>query len=198
VLRAPLSVATVAAALTLAACSTDGRVLAPAGPDQTLSIKETTTTTTVVSIPTDPNFLVSGEWDENGVLDARHACEGDGSSPPLSWSGVPAGAQELALVAVDQTAANTVHWVLAGIVPTLAAVSEAVPPPGALSPTNAFGSFGWEPPCPPAGQPHTYVFSVYALTVTSGIDETTTLQAALDTINASAFAVATTSASLTR
>src|SRR3989344_3700598 len=48
---------------------------------------------------------------ENGTsLPARFTCDGENMSPPLSWSGVPAGAKSLALIMDDPDAGRT-GWV---------------------------------------------------------------------------------------
>jgi Raf kinase inhibitor-like YbhB/YbcL family protein len=190
--------ATSVLAVALAACSSDGRTLAPAGPDQTGSIINTTTTTIPISVPPSDGFVLLGEWDENGALDPSRTCDGVGTSPPLQWDGIPSGTQELALIAIDQTANGNIHWIMAGIPPGITSLAEEETPPNAVAIANAFGSLGWEAPCPPSGEPHTYVFNLYALGSPSELGGDATLQLAQDTILQRAFALASASAVLTR
>ena len=56
---------------------------------------------------------------DGASIPPRYTCEGDDVSPPLAWSGVPAGAKALALVVDDPDAPDPVHpkttwvhWVL--------------------------------------------------------------------------------------
>ena len=46
----------------------------------------------------------SAAFQPGGEIPARHTCEGEDLSPPLAWSGVPAGAKGLALVVDDPDA----------------------------------------------------------------------------------------------
>ena len=45
--------------------------------------------------------IVSPAFTDRGDIPARFTCEGDDTSPPLSWSGVPREARSLALVVDD-------------------------------------------------------------------------------------------------
>ena len=57
---------------------------------------------------------------EDGRLPVRFSADGDGGSPPIRWSGVPAGTRELAIlmqaVKSDGTPVFT-HWVAWGVDP---------------------------------------------------------------------------------
>jgi Raf kinase inhibitor-like YbhB/YbcL family protein len=95
-----------------------------------------------------------------------YSANGAGVSPPLSWSGVPAGTRSFALIAHDPDAPLTsgfTHWVLYGIP---AGVRE-IPEGGGteyVPGCNGMGQPGWAPAAPPAGhQTHYYYFHLYAL-----------------------------------
>ncbi|HEV2392844.1 MAG TPA: YbhB/YbcL family Raf kinase inhibitor-like protein, partial [Verrucomicrobiae bacterium] len=45
--------------------------------------------------------LTSAEFTEGEAIPVKYTCEGKNVSPPLAWSGVPAGARSLALIADD-------------------------------------------------------------------------------------------------
>ena len=80
-------------------------------------------------------------------IPARHTCDGFNSSPPLAWSGVPAGTKSLALIVDDPDAPDPaapkktwVHWVLYNIPPDANGLPEGVAakdlPSGTLQGTN--------------------------------------------------------------
>ena len=107
-------------------------------------------------------------------------------SPALSWSNVPPDTQSLALVCVD-TDADFVHWVIHNIPATATGLPEGVPSDaeledGSLQGTSDYGELGYGGPCPPPGETHTYVFTLYALDtmldVPAGADADAVLQAA--------------------
>jgi Raf kinase inhibitor-like YbhB/YbcL family protein len=108
-------------------------------------------------------------------------------SPPLTYSGIPAGAVELALTVVDHDAGGFVHWFVTGINPAVHAFPVGAAPEGAVELVNATGAPGWSPPCPPKGAaPHRYVFTLYALGLPSGITAATPIDAAMTTLSADA------------
>ena len=99
----------------------------------------------------------------------ENTCFAENMSPPLSWSGVPAGAVSLALIADEPedrvsalghyTAAlsgSAVHWVLYNIPVDQTGLAEGIPtstsvlPDGSLQGTNGFETIGYNGPCPPA------------------------------------------------
>ncbi len=120
----------------------------------------------------------SAAFTEGAEIPARHTCEGEDLSPPLAWSGVPAGARSLALVvddpdAPDPAAPRTVwvHWVLYDLPPSAAGLPEGVArtalPPGTREGVNDWKRTGWGGPCPPIGR-HRYFFRLYALDAALG------------------------------
>jgi Raf kinase inhibitor-like YbhB/YbcL family protein len=148
------------------------------------SAPSSTTTTTSASPATTPSpsggagltgsgfALSSPAFAAGGSIPSQYTCDGEDVSPPLQWSGVPAGTKELVLVIRDPGAARGtfVHWALAGIRPSTTGfpaggvVGQVVPG------RNSFGKLGYGGPCPPAGdQPHHYVFTLSALANPSGL-----------------------------
>jgi Raf kinase inhibitor-like YbhB/YbcL family protein len=109
--------------------------------------------------------LNSGAFEAGGQIPQRHSCEGEDTSPPLTWSGVPAGTASLALIVDDPDAPVAepfVHWLAWGIDPASGGLEEgeSVPSEGASS----FGDVGYRGPCPPPGHgPHRYFFRLHAL-----------------------------------
>jgi Raf kinase inhibitor-like YbhB/YbcL family protein len=103
-----------------------------------------------------------------------HRPEGADVSPPLSWSGLPESARELALICEDPDAPQAepfVHWVIYRIPASSPGLPEGVAkderpgnPEGMLQGTNSFDELGWSGPLPPVGHgTHHYHFRLYAL-----------------------------------
>lgn len=102
--------------------------------------------------------------------------DGRNVSPPLTWTNVPAGTREFALILEDPDAGNPppyVHWIIYKIPGTAKGLPEnipidpAAPMPteiaGALQGVNGFRRNVYRGPAPPPGRPHHYHFIVYAL-----------------------------------
>jgi Raf kinase inhibitor-like YbhB/YbcL family protein len=116
--------------------------------------------------------VTSPAFHDGGSIPKRFTCDGEDVSPPLRWSGVPAGARELALVVEDQDADRFVHWTVLDIPPKLAGIAVGRVPAGAVETENSFGKRGWGGPCPPEGEgPHRYVFALYATDAPLGLGE---------------------------
>lgn len=150
-----------------------------------------TTTTTVAPTgapeTTPPAALaIVAPWVDGATIPDRHTCRGDGLSPPLSWSGVPLGTVELALSVVDLDAGQSSNWIVYGIGAASIGAAEAVVPDGAFEWPNSSGAPAWVPPCPPDGQTHRYVFTLYALNQQLEVADdagTTEVLSALDAIS---------------
>jgi Raf kinase inhibitor-like YbhB/YbcL family protein len=107
--------------------------------------------------------LSSPAFDNGGTIPDRFTCSGEGVSPPLRWTGVPAKARELELLFEDPDADRFVHWTLLAIPPKTRGLAEGRAPAGSVETENGFGDRGWGGPCPPEGKdPHRYVFTLYA------------------------------------
>jgi Raf kinase inhibitor-like YbhB/YbcL family protein len=166
-------------ALSAAACGDDGRALRDPAPDQTTTSAAPTTSSTGDSAgsvlgdgstsSTEPMRLSSPAFADGADIPADYTCRGADRSLPLSWTGVPAGTVELAVVMrdIDPEAEGFVHWVVAGMAPTVGGLAEATTPPG-VEAENDFGRPGWAGPCPPSGT-HDYEIRLYALAEPSGV-----------------------------
>ena len=112
----------------------------------------------------------SSSFAEGSTIPTRYTCDGDDDSPELSWSGVPSGAKELALVVDDPKAGHYVHWTVVGIPPTVTGAAEDEEPEGGTELPNSAGDDDWMGPCPPEGDGvHDYLFAVYALDAPLGL-----------------------------
>jgi Raf kinase inhibitor-like YbhB/YbcL family protein len=111
--------------------------------------------------------LRSPDFVEGGSIPSRFTCDGENISPALTWSGVPAGTQSLALVCEDPDASRGtwVHWIVTNIPVSTSRILTGGPvPKGAIEIKTDFGKPGYGGPCPPSGR-HRYYFKLYALNV---------------------------------
>ena len=104
---------------------------------------------------------------------APGAAPGEGTSPALSWSNVPAGTQSFFLhmhdleVSRNKTTDDQAHWVVWNIPASVTSLSEGQPK-GAKLPNGAFqhsatGQVYRGPGAPANGPMHHYMFEIYAL-----------------------------------
>lgn len=119
-----------------------------------------------------PMTLASSAFSHEGDIPSRHTCDGAELSPPLTFSGVPAGTQSLVVVCDDPDAPGGVwdHWVLYNLSPGTPGLPEGLPDgatyaDGSLAGKNSWGRHGYGGPCPPHGA-HRYFFTLYALDAT--------------------------------
>ena len=108
--------------------------------------------------------LTSESFEQGEPIPERHTCSGEGTSPPLAWSGVPDDAGALALIVHDPDApsGDFVHWLAWNIDPADGGIEEGTAAPAEGS--NGFGQPAYGGPCPPPGHgPHRYFFRLYAL-----------------------------------
>lgn len=125
------------------------------------------------SAPPSSELRISSTAFEGGAaVPERYTCNGEGVSPPLSWSGVPDGADELALIVDDPDApgGTFTHWIMWGIDASSIGVTEGEVPAGAIQGKNDFGDTAYGGPCPPSGT-HRYRFEILALSGTPGLAE---------------------------
>jgi Raf kinase inhibitor-like YbhB/YbcL family protein len=117
--------------------------------------------------------ITSTAFAPGAAIPADYTCEGKDISPPLVWSGVPAGTKSFALIVDDPDAPDPaapmmtwVHWVLYDIPPTASSLPEAVQssalPSGTREGVNDWDRTGYGGPCPPIGR-HRYYHKLYAL-----------------------------------
>jgi Raf kinase inhibitor-like YbhB/YbcL family protein len=131
--------------------------------------------------------LTTTAFPAGGPIPARYTCDGEDRSPPLAWSGAPAGTAAFALIVDDPDAPRGVftHWVLYNLPADAGELPEGVPATerlanGALQGVNDFGRVGYSGPCPPPGPAHRYRFTLYALDTALRLGPRATKQAALD------------------
>ena len=122
-------------------------------------------------------------------IPAVYTCAGSNVSPPLSWTGVPEGAREVALVVDDPDAprGTYTHWILFGLPPSTESLAEGSLPANAKQARNSNGQASYTGPCPPSGTHH-YRFTVYAFEEPLDLADGTDTDEALTTISREAIA----------
>ena len=121
------------------------------------------------------NFtLTSPQLTDGGLLPADLKCArdgGDGVTPPLQWTYVPAGTKSLALImhhypraTREGVDAPSQYWVLWNIPADTRALPRGNPASiGDEGADKDEQSTGYTPPCSPPGQKHKYIITLYAL-----------------------------------
>ena len=106
--------------------------------------------------------LMSRAFGPNEHIPIKYTCESENVSPHLSWKNAPENTKSFALICEDPDAPRAepfVHWVIFNIPPAEDHLRERVGIQGGTS-ADTVGYYG---PCPPAGKPHRYIFTLYAL-----------------------------------
>ncbi len=119
---------------------------------------------------------------DHGPLPALYTADGEGVSPPLQWTGVPASATSVVLI-VEDADSPTPHPLVHAIAVALP-VGDGTLRQGALNDDadapeevrlgrNSYLRHGWLPPDPPPGHgKHRYAFQVFALAGDTKLPET--------------------------
>jgi len=117
--------------------------------------------------------LESSAFEDGGSIPPRFTADGEGVSPPLSWSGAPSSAKAYVLLVEDPDAPSPeplVHLLVWDLPPDLETLPEgqfASPRHAGLDEAlgkNSYLRAAWLPPDPPTGHgPHLYAFQIYAL-----------------------------------
>ena len=118
--------------------------------------------------------ISSSDFRGGASIPSRFTCDGENTSPPLSWSGVPAGTQSLVMLMDDpdipqvfkeQRGIDTFdHWTLFNISPAITGI--AASSTAGVAGANGAGKNAYTGPCPPPQyepSEHRYFFRLYAL-----------------------------------
>jgi len=121
-----------------------------------------------------PFRLSSPAFKSGGRIPARYCCDAEDLSPPLAWTGAPAGRRSFALLCDDPDApvGTWHHWALFNLAASVDHLDEAYPATDRLVASrqaiNDFGRPGYGGPCPPRGHGvHHYRFRLLALNVST-------------------------------
>jgi Raf kinase inhibitor-like YbhB/YbcL family protein len=128
--------------------------------------------------------IMSETFEDGGEFPLLYTRDGDGMSPPLSWSGLPSGTRELALMFENITPGTQepfVQWLLYKIPPEPERLPEGLrhkrdpeEPAAALHGLNDIGNVRYDGPLGTVGRTHRYRFRLFAL------DRPLDVQAGLD------------------
>jgi Raf kinase inhibitor-like YbhB/YbcL family protein len=114
----------------------------------------------------------SKSFKNNSYIPSRFTADGADISPSLHWTKGSPATKSYCLICNDPDApnGNWVHWVVYDIPPGIDSIIENASTLGqfARQGINSFNKVGWNGPSPPAGKPHRYVFTVYALNTALG------------------------------
>ncbi len=149
-------------ALVIAACaSTSPAPPAATGPDAA-------TADAAVAHPDSGAFqLTSTAFTDNGTMGAEYTCDseaGAGHSPPLAWTGAPAGTTEFALLATTLAKDGLKwNWVVYGIPAATTHLDVGSTGVGTTGITSDGPALAYAPPCSQGPGLKTYTFTLYAL-----------------------------------
>ena len=111
--------------------------------------------------------VTSRSFASDGAIPVDYTCDGADRSPQLTWSAAPSGTKSFAIVAVDPDAVGGefVHWVLFNVHGDATSLPDGSDGSdlGGVSGINGFGRPGYNGPCPPKFELHSYAFRVYAV-----------------------------------
>jgi Raf kinase inhibitor-like YbhB/YbcL family protein len=113
-------------------------------------------------------MLTSPAFADEGTIPAHYSAYGDGVSPPLAWTGAPAGTRSFVLLVEDPDATSAkpyVHWMAWDVAPDRTGLPEAVAAtaPGMVQGRNSHGDKAWFGPRPRGSSAHHYHFQLFAL-----------------------------------
>jgi phosphatidylethanolamine-binding protein (PEBP) family uncharacterized protein len=151
-----------APAATAAPVNTVAPVVATAA---ALAVTSTTVAPATAAL-TATGFVLKSSAMASGVMPADFTCDGASTSPPLAWSGAPAGTVGYAVVMHHVPGPGDTHWywVLYDIPATVDHIDADATPPAAKVGTNSVNrNLAYAPPCSKGPGAKVYTLTVYAL-----------------------------------
>jgi Raf kinase inhibitor-like YbhB/YbcL family protein len=118
--------------------------------------------------------LTSGDFAQGGEIPVRFSAYGEGLSPSLAWTGLPAGTKSVAIMMEDPDAVSArpfIHWLAWNLDPAAGRLGRGSVTAGARMGRNGRGNPSYFGPHPPGRSAHHYHFQAFAL------DSPLTLQA---------------------
>jgi Raf kinase inhibitor-like YbhB/YbcL family protein len=110
--------------------------------------------------------LASSAFADGSAIPRRFTCDGDNLSPPLQWSGAPAGTRSFVLLCDDPDAPSGTwhHWAAYDIPPTAVELAVGAAQDKKMKQAvNDFRKPGYGGPCPPHGHgPHRSITSGFS------------------------------------
>ncbi len=132
-------------------------------------------------------MLTSPVMQQDGTLPIEFTCDGSSSTPPLAWSGAPAGTVGYAVVMHHVPGPGDTHWywVVYGMDATIEHLDAGAVPAATVGTNSVNGRTEYAPPCSKGPGTKVYTFTVYALSAqpTLGDPSTVTRAVLLDALN---------------
>jgi Raf kinase inhibitor-like YbhB/YbcL family protein len=110
--------------------------------------------------------MTSPAFELNTPIPSQYTCDGANISPPLQWTGVPAGAAALILFVIDDETNRPnggIRWIVGDINPRSTGVAAGQTPDGGIVGSDSQGHPGYGGICPAHGQTSRIEFTMYAL-----------------------------------
>lgn len=154
--------------------------------------------------PSKPNFTLKSN-NLKGQATAKEffnsfGCTGHNISPHLSWTDAPHDTRSFAVTIFDvdaPTGSGWWHWLIFNIPPNVTElreeagdVNKSIAPEGCVQSINDYSTFGYGGPCPPPGELHQYLITVFALKTILDLDKNTNPAVVSFNINANTIAKA--------
>lgn len=121
--------------------------------------------------------VVSPAFADGAEIPVKFSCDGNESPIPLSWTGATGETLSYVLIFDDPDAPGDepfLHWLMYDIPANMSGFESVSKdgrlPNGAAQGENSRGEIGYAGPCPPGGQTHTYVITMYALDTVLGLE----------------------------
>ena len=111
---------------------------------------------------------------DGGSLPVEYTCDGAATSPPLEWSGAPAGTVGYAVIMHHVPSDGVAHWywVLYRMAVSVNHLQAGATPPASVGTNSVNRNLAYAPPCSKGPGLKNYIFTVYALsaqpTITAG------------------------------
>ena len=117
------------------------------------------------SVKTAALLLSSPIVGSDGTLPQKFTGDGEGISPPLQWTGAPAGTKSLAIIMhhIDPQGVTKWYWTLFNIPADRTSLPENSSGIGELGNNSVNSRIGYAPPHSKGPGPKTYVITLYAL-----------------------------------
>lgn len=117
---------------------------------------------------------ISGQLSQEQVING-YGCAGSNISPQLRWRNAPAGTKSFAVTVYNPdapTGSGWWHWVIFNIPASVGGLKrdagnpqKNIAPRGSIQSTTDWGHPGYGGACPPTGETHSHIFTVYALDI---------------------------------
>lgn len=123
--------------------------------------------------------LISPAFRDGAPIPLQYTCKGQNVNPPLNILDKPEGTKSMVLIMhdPDATGGDFTHWIMWDIPPRAESISVNSVPIGAIQGPNDASKNSYTGPCPPAGTgTHRYIFELYALDSSLGLDSKTSRQ----------------------